>query len=122
MSIIPALFCVLAVLHFLPAIAAVSPEQLTRLYGIAPEDKVMRTLLQHRAVLLGLVGAAFAAAAFLPELRWAGLIGGTLSMALFLVIAAINGELWGPLIKISIADAAGLPISALLFFLLFRGN
>lgn len=116
------LFCVLAALHFLPAIAAISPEQLTRLYGISPEDKVMATLLQHRAILLGLVGAAFAAAAFFPELRWAGLIGGTLSMVLFLVIAALHGELWGSLIKISIADAAGLPVAALLFFLLARGS
>ena len=122
MNLIAILFCVLAVIHFLPAVAAIAPAQLSNLYGVAPDDTVLRTLLQHRAVLLGLVGAAFLAAAFMPSLRWAALIGGAASMVLFLVIAFFNGELSGTLSKITIVDAAGLPIAAILFFLLLRGT
>lgn len=121
MSVVAILFCILAAIHLLPAVAALSPSQLSALYGVSPEDKVLTTLLQHRAVLLGLVGAAFAAAAFVPNVRWAALIGGSASMALFLVIAAVNGELTGPLQKITIVDAAGLPVAAILFFLLAKG-
>lgn len=121
MSIIAILFCLLAAIHLLPAVAALSPNQLSALYGVSPEDTVLRTLLQHRAVLLGLVGAAFTAAAFVPNLRWAALIGGSVSMVSFLIIAAINGELTGPLQKITIVDAAGLPVAAILFFLLAKG-
>ena len=122
MSLIAIGFCILAAIHLLPALAAMAPSQLTSLYGVSPDDKVLTTLLQHRAVLLGLVGAAFATAAFIPNLRWAALIGGSASMATFLVIAAINGELTGPLQKITIVDAAGLPVAALLFFLLAKGS
>jgi len=121
MSLVAILFCILAAIHFLPAVAAVAPSQLSALYGVPPEDKTLTTLLQHRAVLLGLVGAAFAAAAFIPSLRWAALIGGSISMILFLVIATLNGELTGPLQKIAIVDAVGLPIAAILAILLSRG-
>ena len=122
MNLIAVLFCILAVIHFLPAVAAIAPAQLSNLYGVAPDNTVLRTLLQHRAILLGLVGAAFLAAALVPSLRWAALIGGTLSMALFLVIAFFNDELTGTLSKITLVDAAGLPIAAILFFLLSRGT
>jgi len=121
MSLIAILFCVLAAIHFLPAMAALSPSQLSALYGVSPDDTVMRTLLQHRAVLLGLVGAAFLAGAFFPSLRWAALIGGTASMVTFLIIAALNGELAGSLQKITLVDAVGLPVAAILFFLLAKG-
>ena len=122
MSWIAILFCILSAIHLLPAVAAISPTQLSSLYGVSPEDTVLRTLLQHRAVLLGLVGAAFLAAAFIPSLRWAALIGGSASMILFLIIAAFNGELMGSLQKITIVDAAGLPVAAILFFLLAKGT
>ena len=122
MSWIAVLFCVLSAIHLLPAVAAISPAQLSNLYGVTPDDTVLRTLLQHRAVLLGLVGAAFLAAAFVPNLRWAALIGGSASMIAFLIIAALNGELMGSLQKITIVDAAGLPVAAILFFLLAKGT
>ena len=121
MSLVAILFCVLAAIHLLPVIAALSPRQLTALYGVSPDDTVLQTLLQHRAVLLGLVGSAFLAAAFFPGLRWAALIGGFVNMVTFLIIAALNSALTGPLQKITIVDAIGLPIAAILFFLLARG-
>lgn len=121
MSLVAILFCILAAIHLLPAVAAMSPSQLTALYGVSSEDTVLRTLLQHRAVLLGLVGSAFLAAAFVPDLRWAALIGGSVSMVTFLIIAAFNSELMGPLKKITFVDAVGLPVAAILFFLLAKG-
>lgn len=121
MSVTAILFGLLAAIHLLPAVAAILPSQLSSLYGISPSDTVLTTLLQHRAILLGLVGAAFATAVVVPELRWAALIGGTVSMTSFLLIAFANNELWGPLQKITIVDAAGLPIAAILFFLLGKG-
>lgn len=121
MSLVAILFCILAAIHLLPTVAAMSLSQLTALYGVSSEDTVLRTLLQHRAVLLGLVGSAFLAAAFLPGLQWAALIGGLVSVVTFLIIAAFNGELMGPLQKITFVDVVGLPIAAILFFLLAKG-
>lgn len=121
MSVVAICFCILAAIHVLPAVAALAPSQLSSLYGVAPDDTVLTTLLQHRAILLGLVGAAFAAAAFLPSLRWAALIGGGISMVSFILIALFNRELAGPLRKITLVDAAGLPVAAILIFLLSKG-
>ena len=121
MSVTAILFGILAAIHLLPAAAAIVPSQLSSLYGVSPDDTVLTTLLQHRAILLGLVGAGFAAAAVFPDLRWAALIGGTISMVSFLLIAFANGELMGSLQKITLVDAAGLPIAAILFFILGKG-
>lgn len=120
--IVAALFWILALIHFLPAIAALAPSQISALYGIAPTDKALMTLLQHRAVLLGLVGAAFACAAHLSEVRWPVLIGGTISMISFILIAALNSELGGSLRRIAIVDAIGLPAVVALVYLLLKSQ
>ena len=104
------LFGSLALIHLAPAVAALAPSQLARLYGIDVEDRTLVTLLQHRAVLLGLVGAGFLAATLMPTQSVAlhALILGAASMITFLIIAAINRELFGNLRIITIVDAIGL--------------
>jgi hypothetical protein len=54
---------------------------------VAVDDPNLRILLQHRAVLFGLLGALLIAAAARPELRAVALIGGLVSTVTFLVIA-----------------------------------
>ena len=104
------LFGFLAVIHLLPALAAIAPRQISKLYGVDASDSALITLLQHRAVLLGIVGFAFTVAAFRPEssAAWHAVIIGAISMIAFLVIATINRELVGSLQKIVIVDAIGL--------------
>lgn len=104
------LFAFLAIIHLLPAIAAIAPKQITSLYGVQADDTALITLLQHRAVLLGIVGLAFGAAAFRPEGSVAlhAFIIGAISMVTFLIIASVNRELTGNLSKIAIVDAVGL--------------
>ena len=47
-----------------PVLAAIAPQQISKLYGVSATDSALITLLQHRAILLGIVGLAFAVAAF----------------------------------------------------------
>ena len=54
-KLIPVLFYSLAVIHILPALSGLSSSRLASLYGISADDKTLMTLLQHRAVLFGLV-------------------------------------------------------------------
>lgn len=75
MDLTAILFLVLAVVNGLPVVSALVPAQLSRLYGIAPDDGVQITLLQHRALLLGLVGAACVCAAYMEAVRWPVLVG-----------------------------------------------
>lgn len=75
------------IIHLLPLPGALGAGWLTRLYGVAADDPNLGILLQHRAVLFGLLGALLVAAAFRPELRVIALIAGLLSTVSFLVIA-----------------------------------
>ncbi len=105
-----ACFGFLAVIHLAPAIAAILPKQLSKLYGVQATDGTLITLLQHRAVLLGVVGIAFFTAAVRPasEFAWHAALLGAASMVSFLVLAIINRQLAGPLRKIALIDLAGL--------------
>lgn len=113
-----ACFSFLALIHIVPSLAAALPGQLARLYGVAGDDRTLITLLQHRAVLLGVVGAAFVAAALRPHeaIAWHAVLLGAASMISFLVLALINGQFGGALRKIAVVDVIGLlPLGWLLW-------
>ncbi len=121
MKLIPILFWMLALGHLVPMIAALLPSQITKLYGVVPDDKTQIVLLQHRALLLGLVGAACALAAHNQAVRWPALIGASLSMSAFILFCLFHNQMGGPLRKIALVDLAALPIAATLFYLLYKG-
>ncbi len=118
MSAVVIMFWVLAAINFPPAIAALSPSQIKRLYGVDSTDKTLIALLQHRAILLGLVGAMCAVAAHVEAFRWPALIGAAISMTSFLLVCAVQKQFSGPLRKIAVIDAVGLPAVIVLFVLL----
>ena len=60
---------------------------LRRLYGTTPADPATAVLLRHRAVLLGLLGAALVVAAFVPAWRIPAGTAGLVSMVVFVVLA-----------------------------------
>lgn len=106
------LFAFLAIIHILPAVAAIAPARLVSLYGVDAQDKTLLTLLQHRAVLLGLVGLAFLVAAAHPTqaIAWHAVLLGGASMASFLIVGFFNRELLGALKTITIVDVLGLVV------------
>lgn len=119
-AVIPILFWLLAIIHILPALSGLSGMRLAGLYGISAEDKTLMTLLQHRAVLFGIMACACVYAAYTPSVRWPVLIGVVISMASFLVIALPRGQMAGALGKIIIVDGIGLLIAAGLAVLMLR--
>ena len=122
MKFVPILFWLLALVHLAPAVAAISPNQIATLYGIEPANKTLLTLLQHRAILLGLVGVAFAYAAFKPAFRWPVLCIGAASMALFISFCVLNGQLSSSLGRIAIIDAISLGIAAVAAYLILKSK
>jgi hypothetical protein len=110
----------MALINLAPMISAVMPSKLQTLYGIAPDNLELTTLLQHRALLLGLVGLALASAAHMPHLRPAALIGGVISMGSFIVFAVARGQMSGPLGKIAMVDVIGLILAAITAFIMFK--
>ncbi len=112
----------MAVINFLPVMSAVAPVRLKDLYGIDPASSDLVTLLQHRAILLGLVGLALATAAHMPSLRWPALIGGAISMGSFVLFAVARGLMSGPLGKIAMVDIVGLIFAVFAAFIMFQNK
>ena len=92
------------VIHLLPLPGLLGAGQLRRLYGIAVDDPNTAILLQHRAVLFGLLGVLLIAAAFRPELRAVALVAGLMSTVSFLVIAWGVGGYNAPVARVVAAD------------------
>ncbi len=120
-KLLPFLFGALALIHALPAMAVIAPARLSSLYGFDASDTVLTTLLQHRALLFGILSAALIYAIFIPSVRWPVLIGAIMSMGGFLVIALARGEVSGALRSIVVADVIGLVIAVLAAACLWKG-
>ena len=111
-------FLFLAVLHLMPAAAAVRPDLLTSLYGAQPGDPAF-ALLQHRAALFAAVLVLCLWAAVDPAARRAAAVISAISMLSFLWIYVASGQ---PLRlrTIALADLAGLPALGFALFAAFR--
>jgi hypothetical protein len=120
--LLPILFWLLAIIHILPSLSGLSSSRMAALYGIDADNNTLLTLLQHRALLFGLVAAACIYAAHTPSVRWPVLIGTVASMAGFIVVAALRGTMSGSLSKIVIVDAVGCIIALGAAALLLKGN
>ena len=86
-KLIAVLLLVAGAIHLLTLIGVLGGERLNALYGIALDEPNLQILMRHRAVLFGLLGALLVAAAFVPTLRGAALVGGLVSVLAFLLLA-----------------------------------
>ncbi len=68
-------------------VVAVAPGRIGPTYGVVAGGPDLEVLLQHRAVMLALIGSLLVAAAFRRELRPAAVIVAGVSMASYVVIA-----------------------------------
>lgn len=72
-----------------PLAAISGAPMLLRMYGITVEDPNLLLLLQHRALLFGLLGALLLAAMASTPLRTPALVAGLISMLGFIVLAGL---------------------------------
>ena len=102
-------FLVLAgVIHLIPVTGDLVAERLRALYGVTLEDPTLRLLMQHRAILLGLLGALLVAAAFVPALQISALIGGLVSTISFLILARVTRPTGEATRRVVVADVVAL--------------
>ncbi|MEP0706723.1 hypothetical protein [Parvibaculum sp.] len=116
------IFVLVGLLNAYPAIGMLGAKQLRGLYGIPMTDANLLTLMQHRAVMLGLIGVFLIVAAFRRELQPAGFVLGFASMLSFVVFARLQDEPSRYISKVAVADIAGsaLLLVALVFYCLDR--
>lgn len=108
--IVTAAYLAVGLLNLLPVVGVTGAARLESLYGVGVDSPDLELLLRHRALLLGLVGAVLAAAAWHPPLRATAAILGLVSMGTFVVLALPVG-LQGPAIaRVFWADVVGLAV------------
>lgn len=110
------LFCIVSLIHMLPLVGVTGRTALQKAYGIPVESPDLQLLLQHRAVLFGLLGLACLIAAFNAPWRPAVWCAATISTCSFMLFAwlapsynaAIARVVWFDIIAIAILLLIGV--------------
>jgi hypothetical protein len=115
--------CIVGLIHLLPLMGVTGRVALEKAYGIPVESADLQLLLQHRAVLFGLLGVACLIAAFNAPWRPAVWCAAMVSTCSFMLLAwqapsynaAIARVVWFDIIAIAMLLLAGV-------MYLFRAN
>jgi hypothetical protein len=92
------------IIHLLPLPGVLGVANLGRLYGIQVSDPNTAILLQHRALLFGVLGVLMLSAIPFPFLRTTALLVGFVSAASFIVVALWVGNYRAEIHRVVIAD------------------
>ena len=95
-------------IHLLPLSGVLGSAQLASLYGFRFDEPNVAILMRHRAVLFGLIGSFMLWSIFSPSLRSAAFVGGTISVASFLLLALTAHGYNAQLRRVVLVDAAVL--------------
>lgn len=87
-----AVLALAAVIHITPGFGVLGSSALGSLYGVNVGDPNIELLLRHRAVLFGILGLGFAAAAARHEWRTVGLTVAIVSTVSFIVLAVVTPD------------------------------
>ena len=107
-SLISLMLIITGIIHLLPLSGVLGVERLSVLYGMAFSDPNLVILMRHRAVLFGLLGLFFIAAAFKPAWQPLAFVAGFTSVVSFLWLAWSVGGYNAQLGRVVIADIAAL--------------
>lgn len=112
-------FGIAGLIHILPLAGLLGRPLLERAYGVTlGEGQDLTILMQHRALLFGLLAAACFTAVVIPGWRWPAGVAALISMLGFVVIAAsqAHGLPIAKVMRIDVGAALILGISLLLHF------
>jgi hypothetical protein len=107
-----------AIIHLLPIIGLAGAGKLTKLYAIPIEEPNLLILMQHRAILFGLLGAFLAYSAFMPTWQPYAVAAGLISALSFIVIAKAVGRYNAAIGKVVLADIVAVAVLLLAAVLL----
>lgn len=95
---------VAGIIHLLPVPGVMGVSTLSRLYGIEANDPNTAILLQHRALLFGVLGVLMLSAIALPWLRVTALTVALFSATSFIVVAMAVGGYNPAIGRVVVAD------------------
>ena len=102
---IQACLILVGLIHLVPFTGIVGSTRLRALYGITVDSPDLAILMQHRAVLFGIIGVLLIAGAVRATLRNTALVVGLTSVGSFIVVAVSIGrynELIGKVVAVDV--------------------
>ncbi len=106
--LVTAMFIIAGIIHLLPLPGVFGAHQLHRLYGVAIDDPNLLIAMQHRAVLLGLLGLFLVVAGFRSELRVWACAAGFVGAGSFVALAWMVGGHNALIARVVIADLVAI--------------
>ena len=113
---------IVGLVNFFPLIGVTSAETLASLYGIPAPGGDLLILLQHRALLFGVLGGFLIFSAFRGHLRRAAVTMGFVSMLGFIAILLASGEYGAKLWNVAVIDAVASLALAVVAVPVFRSS
>jgi hypothetical protein len=103
---------VAGLIHLLPVPGVMGAATLGRLYGVEVVDPNTAILLQHRALLFGVLGVLMLSTIALPGLRLTALVIGLFSATSFIVVALWVGGYNTAIGRVVLADGVAVILLA----------
>ncbi|MFT5572647.1 MAG: hypothetical protein ACI9FR_001571 [Cryomorphaceae bacterium] len=97
-------FIVAGTIHTMPVIGVFGSDRIKALYDLQVTDPNLLLLLQHRAILFGVVAVILFAAVFNPAYHSLAIGLGTLSMLTFIAFAYFGSGISASLVKVAWVD------------------
>lgn len=99
---------IVGVINLLPAIVFFAPSQAARLYGTTFDGGSLNILMRHRAVLLGLIGAALIFAALKPAAKIPAIAFALTSKVAFIFLVLTAASFTAQIRQVALIDAAAI--------------
>ncbi|MEL7296234.1 MAG: phosphopantetheine adenylyltransferase [Pseudomonadota bacterium] len=112
-TVITLIFILVGAINALPVVGVISATKLSSLYGIDVASPDLALLLQHRAVLFGLLGGLLVVAAWTPDFRTVAALAGIISMLSFCVLTVLLDVTNPALVRIAWIDVAAVVLLAI---------
>lgn len=96
------------IIHLLPLSGVLGGQRLMALYGIEINDPNLLIMMQHRAVLFGVLGLFLIISAFRSELQRLAIIAGLISALSFIAIALWVGGYNALIQRVIVADVIAI--------------
>ena len=117
---ISGLLILVGIIHILPFVGVLGAERLSMLYGVEFQESNMVILMQHRAVLFGLLGSFFILSATRHVLQPIAFVAGYVSVISFIVLSLIKEEYNEAISQVIVADVVALfclIVATILYFI-----
>ncbi|MEM7763603.1 MAG: phosphopantetheine adenylyltransferase [Pseudomonadota bacterium] len=112
-TVVVLIYVLVGVINVLPIVGVISVARLSSLYGVSVESPDLALLLQHRAVLFGLLGGLLISAAWTPSVRTPAALAGIISMLSFCVLTVLLNVANPALVRIAWIDVVAVVLLAI---------